>query len=326
MRLRFAINFVGSGLITFVVAASASSADYIRDLQTNAIKANKAEFGHWGHDPENYKLWGTHTNRLIPVYTFGTMNGPEGVDLRTYQWVKSPYRSESELRRIYGRVPADTLNPQAEYFDQTNLFQIQQAALGTGKKHIFLVIFDGMDWQTTRAASIFKTKSVGYQSGRGYGLHFQDYTANETTQFGFMCTSPHNNGTKVNTSQQIVLNPGGTMFGGYSNRLAGPNPWTPGSDRLYLISTNEDANYRHAYTDSSSSATSMTAGFKIYNNGVNVDFAGNPIRTIAHLCKSEDMPLEPSPASRSAMRHLRPRMPIMSIGMTTRISRGTCWD
>lgn len=156
-----------------------------------------------------------------------------------------------------------------------------------GKKHIFLVIFDGMDWQTTLAASIFKTQHVGYQSGRGQGLHFQDYTANETTQFGFICTSPHNNGTKVNANQQTVLNPGGTMFGGYSARLGGPNPWTPGSDRLYPISTNEDQNLRHAYTDSSSSATSMTAGFKTYNNGVNVDFAGQPIRTIAHMAQEQ---------------------------------------
>lgn len=97
-----AIALMGSGLITIVFGATASCTDYIRDLQTEAIKANRADFGHWGHDPANYKLWGSHSNRLIPVYTFGTMNGPEGVDLRTYQWVKSPYRSESELRRIYG--------------------------------------------------------------------------------------------------------------------------------------------------------------------------------------------------------------------------------
>ena len=289
MQRQSAVHTMIYGLITSLFIASANSADYIRDLQTEAIKANQAEFGHWGHDPKNYKLWGTHTNRLVPVYTFGTKNGPEGVDLRSYQSAKSPYRSESELRRIYGRIPAETLNPDAEYFDQTNIFQIQQAALAAGKKHIFLVIFDGMDWQTTRAASIFKTQSVGYQAGRGRGLHFQDYTASDTTEFGFMCTSPHNNGTKIDTNLQTVLNPGGTLFGGYSSRLAGPNPWTPGSDLLYLISTNEDVTNRHAFTDSSSSAMSMTAGFKTYNNGVNVDFEGTPVRTIAHIAQDQGL-------------------------------------
>ncbi len=283
MRFVTAIMLIGYGVTN--LAPYATGEDYIRDLQTDAIKTNRADFGHWGHDPENYKLWGTHSNRLIPVYTFGTLDQPGQIDLKSYSSHKSPYRNEAELRRIYGRVPSETLNENAEYFDQTNLFQIQQTALVSGKKYIFLVIFDGMDWQTTRAAAIYKTQKVAYAEGRGTGLHFQDYTANGTTQFGFMCTSPHNNGTKVNVNQQTVLNPGGTMFGGYSSRLGGPNPWTPGIDLLYPISTNEDANVRHAYTDSSSAATSMTTGIKTYNNGVNVDPAGQPVRTIAHLAQ-----------------------------------------
>ena len=276
---------IGCGITLIVFISPLLGGDYLRDLQTDAIKLNRADFGHWGPDPDNYKLWSSHSNRLIPVYTFGTMTGPEQVDLRSYEWVKSPYRSEVELQRIYGRVPAETLNPHAEYFDQTNLFQIQQGALNAGKKHIFLVVFDGMDWQTTRAAAIYKTQSVGYSHGRGYGLHFQDYTAKGTSQFGFMCTSPHNNGTKVSASQQTVLNPGGTLFGGYSSLLGGVNPWTSGNHPLYLISGNADQGVRHAYTDSSSSATSMTAGLKTYNNCVNLDFAGNPVPTIAHLAQ-----------------------------------------
>ena len=283
MRFVTAIVLVGCGAMSLVPHAKGD--DFIRDLQTEAIKNNHAEFGHWGIDPDNYKLWGTHSNRLIPVYTFGAFDQPGQIDLRKYSNEKSPYRSEQELKRIYGRVPAETLNPHAEYFDQTDLFQIQLAALNAGKKYIFLVVFDGMDWQTTQAAAIYKTKKVAYTQGRGTGLHFQDYTANGTTQFGFMCTSPHNNGTKINVNQQLVLNPGGTMFGGYSSRLGGPNPWTSGIDPLYLISTNNDKEVRHAYTDSSSSATSMTAGIKTYNNGVNVDATGQPVRTIAHLAQ-----------------------------------------
>ena len=290
-----AIRFLQLGLTMMALLRPGVAADYIRDLQTEAIKANQAEFGHWGHDPANYKQWGSHSNRLIPVYTFGTMNAPEGIDLRSYQWVKSPYRSEAEIQRIYGRVPDETLNPTAEYFDQTNVFQIQQAALKAGKKHIFLMIFDGMDWETTRAASIYKTQCVSYKSGRGNGLHFQDYTANETTQFGFMCTSPHNNGTKVNVNQQTVLNPGGTMFGGYSSRSGGLNPWTSGRDRLYPISANEDKSVRHAYTDSSSSASSMTAGIKTYNNGVNVDWRKTRVTVseLSRACRSVTQRLRP---------------------------------
>lgn len=270
--------------LTFVANFSAAAGDYIRDLQTHAIAAGRAEFGHWGPDPANYKYWTTHSNRLIPVYTFGTLNAVKDIDLRSFQGANSPYRSESELKKIYGRLPAETLNASAEFFDQTDIFRIQQAALNSGRKYIFLVIFDGMDWQTTRAASIYKTQRLAYSEGRGTGLHFQDFTAGGTTQFGYMCTSPHNHGTKVNVSDQTVSNPGGTLFGGYNVRLGGPNPWTPGSEPLYPISKNQ-MGVVHAYTDSSSSASSMTAGIKTYNNAVNVDFAGSPVPTIAHYAQ-----------------------------------------
>ena len=279
------ILLVGSSLVVFGHRASCS--DYVREMQTEAIQKNQGAFGHWGHDPANYKLWGSHTNRLVPVYTFGTLGAPGGVDLRSYLGANSPYRNEAELKRIYGRVPADSLNEQADYFDQTNIFQIQQAGLANGKKYIFLVVFDGMDWQTTRAAAIYKTQKLLYEEGRGTGLHFQDYTANGTTQFGCICTSPHNNGTQVDVTHQTVLNPGGSLFGGYSSAKGGPDAWTPGSDLLYPISDNKESPIRHAYTDSSSSAASMTAGIKTYNNGVNVDFSGHQVTTIAHLAQEK---------------------------------------
>ena len=264
-------------------------ADHIRELQTAAIEANKADFGHWGVDPANYKLWGTHSNRLIPVYAFGTQvsETPKPFDLRQFTGSNSPYRSEVQLKRIYGRLPSHTINPSAEYMDQTNIYDLQMAGFANGKKYVFLMIFDGMDWQTTRAASIYKTQSISYSAGRGNGLHFQDYTAKGTTQFGFMCTSPHNAGTKTNPTQQTVLNPGGTMFGGYNVEHGGPNPWTPGSDPLYLISKSKDKAFLHAYTDSSSSATSMTTGIKTFNDGVNIDPTGQPVRTIAHWAQDQ---------------------------------------
>lgn len=269
--------------LTAVMASSSLPAqDYIRDLQTAAVKAKSADFGHWGPDPKNYVAWGSHSNRLIPVYTFGTLGAGKGVDLTSYTGANSPYRSEQELKRIYGRLPSNTLNPEAEYLDQTNLYDIQKAAFAAGKKHVFLVVFDGMDWDTTRNAAIEQRQKIEYDSGRGTGLHFLDYTAGGTTQFGYMCTSPHNNGTEVDVDAQTVKNPGGTMFGGYSATHGGPNPWTPGSDSLYPISKDPDSAFQHAYTDSSSSASSMTAGVKIYNNSVNVDATGAQVETIAH--------------------------------------------
>lgn len=274
--------------LTAVMAASSLPAqDYIRDLQTAAIKAKSADFGYWGTEPQNYVAWGTHSNRLIPVYAFGTRGAGKGVDLTSYTGEQSPYRSEQELKRIYGRLPSNTLNPEAEYLDQTNLYDIQKAAFSAGKKHVFLVVFDGMDWESTRSAAISVRQKVEYDSGRGTGLHFQDYTAGGTTQFGYMCTSPHNNGTEVDVDKQTVKNPGGTMFGGYNAAHGGPNPWTAGSVPLYLIGKDPDKAFQHAYTDSSSSASSMTAGYKIYNNAVNVDATGAQFETIAHQVQAK---------------------------------------
>ncbi len=293
MRVTRLVMRVVAAMVYAGAVNSAARADHIRDLQTAAIEANKADFGHWGHDPANYKHWGSHSNRLIPVYTFGTRTpigtandfGP--VDLRNFNGANSAYRDETKLKRLYGRVPVNTLNKDAEYLDQTNIYDIQKAAFDSGRKYVFLVIFDGMDWQTTRAAAIHKTQSIAYAGGRGTGLHFQDYAAGGTTQFGFMCTSPHNAGTLSDPDKQTVLNPGGKMFGGYNVEHGGPNPWTPGNDPPYLISKSADKAFLHAYTDSSSSASSMTAGLKTYNDGVNMDYAGQPVRTIAHWAQEQ---------------------------------------
>lgn len=243
----------------------------------------RADFGHWGADPEKYVTWSSHSNRLIPVYAFGTAGAGEGIDLASYTGANSAYRSEQKLRRIYGYLPTNTVSPDAEHLDQTDVYRVQKAALDAGKKRIILVVFDGMDWQTTRAAAIWKTRKVEYGSGRGTGLHFQDYEADGTTQFGFMVTSPHNDGTEVDVNAQTVKNPGGKKRGGYDPTLGGYAPWDdPGVDPKYLIGQSKMPGAEHAYTDSSSSATSMTAGAKIYNNSVNVDPTGVPLETIAH--------------------------------------------
>ena len=70
-------------LCLFAFSTAATAADHLRDLQTAAIKNGQSPVAHWGADPKNYKEWGTHSNRLIPVYTFGTLNAGKGVDLNS---------------------------------------------------------------------------------------------------------------------------------------------------------------------------------------------------------------------------------------------------
>ena len=256
--------------------------DYLRLLQRSAVEAGSSPMGHWGLTSDNYIEWGSHSNRLIPVYAFGTRGAGKGIDLTSYMGEASPYRDAAKVRAMYGYLPELTVDPTADWMDQTNIYDIQKAALLAGRKHIFLVVFDGMDWQTTRAAAIYQTRKVAYDSGRGTGLHFQDYTAGGNTQFGFMVTSPHNNGTTVDVNAQTVKNPGGTLRGGYSPAFGGRTPWDEAPNNEYPTSRNKSTLPVHAYTDSSSSASSMTAGLKTYNNAVNVDATGAKVLTIGH--------------------------------------------
>lgn len=257
--------------------------DPIRDLQAKAVEEGKSPAAHWGNDPKNYTAWGTHSNRLIPVYAFGTKGAGQGIDLESYTGPRSAYRREDAIRKIYGKVPSNTRNPAADYMDQTDIAALQRAALAAGKKHVMLVIFDGMDWQTTRAAAIYNEGKVSYQQGRGTGTHFQNYTADGTTQFGFMVTSPNNEGTEIDVDTQTVKNPGGKISGGYNAQKAGPNPWTPGDDAYYPIGQTADnpKGGEHAYPDSASTAQAMMSGVKTYNNAINIDPTGAQVSTVA---------------------------------------------
>lgn len=268
--------------VFLLFVSGAHAQDQLAAIQKSAIAEGKSDVAHWGIDPENYTLWRTHSNRLIPVYTYGTLNGGEGVDLRSYTGPNSAYRSEDRLREIYGRTPEQTLCESAVWMDQTNIADIQKAAVQAGKKYIFLVVFDGMDWQTTQAAAIYNQQAIMYEAGRGSGTFFQRYKANGTTQYGFMVTSPHNNGTKTDVNAQTVENPGGARFGGYNPAAGGFAPWDVPADLGYLLGKPTSDVVSHAYTDSASSATSMTVGAKTYNNAITVGPSGEKLFTIAH--------------------------------------------
>ena len=254
-----------------VLFSATTSADAMRDLQAQAIYQDYAEWGYWGPRPSQYTGWGNHSNRLIPVYTFG-------IDLSSVRGEHSAYRSRERLEQLYGYLPTETLNPEAEYFDETDIYRLQQMAVVQGKKRIILVIFDGMDWQTTQAAAVYKSGAVKYREGRGSGLWFQDYRG-APTDFGYFVTSPRNTGTEVDVDAQTAINPGGTKRGGYSWRRGGATPWGAESDPSYLIGESREC--PHVFTDSSSAGTSLTTGVKTYDDAINIDTGGQRLETIA---------------------------------------------
>src|SRR5688572_12051600 len=77
--------------------------DLASRLQKEAVQSRVADWGHWGPNSKLYSSWTSHTNRLIPIYTFGA-------DLKPVRGVNSPYRSEDRVKELFGHVPKETLN------------------------------------------------------------------------------------------------------------------------------------------------------------------------------------------------------------------------
>ena len=251
--------------------------DRLAQLQWQANQDRKAAWGHWGNNPADYHAWRSHSNRLIPVYTFGA-------SLEPYIGANSIYRREPDLRKLYGRVPNGTLNPQAEYADQTDIYRLQKAAIEAGnKKYVFLVVFDGMDWQTTWAAALYHSQQVHYRQGRGTGLHFQDYRGVET-DYGFIVTSPYADDCQTDVDAQQIKVPWKSR-GGYNADLGGAFPWSRASEANYLLGKLPDM--PDSVTDSSSSATSLTAGIKTFNGAINVTHDCRQVEPIANWVQRE---------------------------------------
>ncbi|MEW4564407.1 alkaline phosphatase [Bremerella sp. JC770] len=263
--------------IQVIFGAKAHGEDWISGLQQTAAKTNQCETLHWGPNPQKYSTWSTHSNRLVPVYSFG-------VSLDSVRGEQSVYRRSEDLKRLYGHLPEGTHNPEADYFDQTDIYHLQKRAIDQGKRRVILFVFDGMDWQTSRAAAIAKTHRVSYAEGRGSGLHLQDYRGVQT-DFGYCVASPHNNGTSVNVDRQIVTSPGGTISGGYAFEVAGVFPWSDPVRAGYPIG--EDELIQHAFPDSAASGTSMMTGIKTYNDAINVDYLGREVIPIARTLQEK---------------------------------------
>ncbi|MDZ4849385.1 MAG: alkaline phosphatase [Pirellulaceae bacterium] len=252
--------------------------DAIAKLQETAIESKFANWGYWGAKPKSYSGWTNHSNRLIPVYTFGG-------SFQAYMGENSIYRDAERLKALYRREPESTLNPKANYADQTDVYRLQKSAIESGqKKFVFLVIFDGMDWQTTWAAATYAAREAKYSEGRGTGLQFQDYKGT-ATDFGYVVTSPHDEGLEGNVDLQQLTDESVKNYGGYNVDLGGAFPWSVAADVEYPISRSRAI--PHAYTDSSSSAASMTAGVKIFNGSVNVSHTLEKAETIAHWAQRE---------------------------------------
>ena len=293
------------GLALFAIPAAAGAVadeprDPLRELQAEAVadcdreRPRAYHFGSQGPGSV-FSNHTSHTNRLVSVYTFG-----KRLDLDAVTGPRSRYRTEAGVRGLYGETPANTVNPEAEYADQSDLYRVQASAIEGGVRHLFILWFDGLDWPTTRAAAIVKTGQV-YDEGEGTGLLFQDYDADGSARYGFVVTSPTHDTLDLDADAQSVAAHLGSLPGGYDASVAGPNPWTLGPLAAgldgYLKGQSADSRDRegveragrmlHAYTDSSCSAGEFATGIKSYNNGVNVDEKGRFVPTLFNRLQAE---------------------------------------
>ena len=252
------------------IAKTNERIDQIREMQQQAFNEKNASWGHWGYQPHQYNQWNNHSNRLIPVYTFG-------ITLNQWREEGSKYRDAEKLKALYGTLPNGTLNPLANYYDQTDIYHLQQTAVEQGYRHIVLIVFDGMDWQTTHAAASYKQGHVPYMSGRGRGLSFLDDTRIKT-DFALVCTSPKFGKTDIDVNAQTVTMGTEPSTGGFDPMRGGSSPWGEPVTG-YLIG--RDREQPHTFTDSASSASSLTAGIKTYNGSINYGASGEQVVPIA---------------------------------------------
>jgi alkaline phosphatase len=287
-------------LVLAVPPVPARTGDRIKALQTAGVANQKKKvarpyyFGSQGPN-DVFSNHASHSNRLVPVYVFGRK-----ADLGAVTGKNSLYRDPAKIQALYGFLPKNTVNPDAEYADQSDLYRVLRDAVARGIRHLFIVWFDGLDWPTTQAAAIVKTGKI-YTAGKGSGLIFQDFTADGSAQFGYVVTSPTHDKNTPDVDAQTVVIPRDSLGGGYDVRFAGPNPWTPGPLGIkapgYLKGQSANAadqagvkaagGVLHAYTDSSTSAAEVVSGRKAYNNGINTTDDGTFVPTLFHELQAQ---------------------------------------
>ena len=261
------------------VCAQQDIADTIRSLQFQAIETGKATWGHWGDTKKDYIDWATHSNRLVPVYSFG-------LKLDSVQGKNSVYRSEEKLEELYGFLPEQTLNPTAKYFDQTDICKLNRAAFKQAtKKNIILLVFDGMDWDTAHAAAVYRNQSERSIRGWDTGLAFLDYDKAVESDRGSCVTAPHNSDTKIDVTRQVLKVQGSERLGGYCAKYGGPTAWSMPPSDSYL--KGDWKALPHPWTDSAASATSLNTGAKTFNGSINIAPDGSPYVPLAREMQAE---------------------------------------
>ena len=254
-------------------------ADTIRSLQFQAIETGKATWGHWGDTKKDYIDWATHSNRLVPVYSFG-------LKLDSVQGKNSVYRSEEKLEELYGFLPEQTLNPTAKYFDQTDICKLNRAAFQQAtKKNIILLVFDGMDWDTAHAAAVYRNKSERSIRGWDTGLAFLDYDKATVSDRGYCVTAPHNSDTTVDVTRQVLKVQGTERLGGYCPEYGGQTAWSMPPSASYL--KGDWKGLQHPWTDSAASATSLNTGAKTFNGSINIAPDGSQYVPLAREMQAE---------------------------------------
>uniref|UniRef100_UPI00286DBE3F alkaline phosphatase n=1 Tax=Chamaesiphon sp. VAR_48_metabat_403 TaxID=2964700 RepID=UPI00286DBE3F len=171
-------------------------------------------------------------------------------------------------------------------------------------KNTIIMIGDGMGWEMTRAAAVYKQIQEGktgtsladfYTAGKGTGLNMQTLTG-YTLATTYGTTIPDANGV-YNTGQAAVtgpttaatganpttagfvfnpaFNPGTTASGGAKvsdgvvGNLVGYDP-TKGGINPWTAGTDKEY-IKLSYPDSANTATTLYTGVKSYNNAIGVD-------------------------------------------------------
>ncbi|TWU56932.1 Alkaline phosphatase 3 precursor [Rubripirellula tenax] len=257
---------------------AAAKSDLLREMQSDAVREQKTDWGHWGNQPDRFSTWLNHSNRLIPVYTFG-------ITLDSLRAQGSAYADADRLKKIYGSVPEETVNPTATYFDQTDIYQLQKTAIDAGFTNIIMIVFDGMDWQTTRAAALYHEHRNSYTSGRGTGLSILD-DRSMPTDFGLIVTSARSAGAKYDVDAQTLVGGEKKTTGGFDPHRGGDAPWNEKPGLAYLMGL--DRERPHTVTDSASSATSLFSGIKTYNGSINFAADGTQVEPIARVLQRDE--------------------------------------
>lgn len=290
----------GFGLLLMVgLNAPKEADDPIKAMQERAIasKDEKVErpyhFGTQG-DGDVFSNHTSHTNRLVPVFTMG-----KTLDLGSITGENSTYRNADRLEELYGAVPEHTLDPEADYGDQADLYRLQKEAVERGAKHLFVVVYDGMDWESMVAAAIVRTGDPEIGEALRKGELAPDFDADGSLSVGSVVTSPTHAEVVPDVDRQEISFPEDVLKGGYDPRFGGRGPLeapslhAPGYLRGQsatdeeLAELHEHGGVPHAYTDSSCSAAEIAAGVKSYNNGVNAGPDGAFLTPLFHELQAD---------------------------------------